>query len=226
MQLKNLNDTALLTRTKQLTHDERQVLTSILHHLREIERRRLYSDLGYGSLFEFAVKELKYSEGQAGRRIQAIRLIKEIPAVEQKIASGGLLGPKGAAMSFAELLAAMAEISVEQLRTKKFGKKRASAAATTSPEQTSAPTSEERRAKNPRYIPQKVVHSVWQRAQGKCMLCKSTRNLHIDHIHPVAKGGGSEIDNLRLLCFSCNQRAAIKEFGLPFMSAKTKTLKQ
>ncbi|MCB0392835.1 MAG: hypothetical protein KDD58_16210, partial [Bdellovibrionales bacterium] len=90
MDLKKLKDGELLDNLKQFVHSERQLLTKILHHLKEVERRKLFSDLGYRSLFEYAVKELKYSEGQAGRRIQAMRLIKEIPSMEEKIASGHL----------------------------------------------------------------------------------------------------------------------------------------
>src|SRR5690349_17009947 len=60
------------------------------HHLCEIERRNLFCDVGYGSLFDYAVHELKYSEGQASRRINAMRLIKEIPQVEKSIANGEL----------------------------------------------------------------------------------------------------------------------------------------
>src|SRR5690606_12598786 len=77
-------------RTKQLVARERQLLTEVLHHLREVERRKLFSDLGYPSLFAYAVGELKYSEGQAGRRIQAMRLIRLLPEVEQQVAAGSL----------------------------------------------------------------------------------------------------------------------------------------
>jgi hypothetical protein len=90
MKLNHLTDQALLESAKQLAQTERETLTKILHHLREIERRRLYCDAGCASLFEYAVKCLHYSEGQAGRRIQAMRLIKEIPEIEQKIQSGAL----------------------------------------------------------------------------------------------------------------------------------------
>jgi len=90
MDLKHLTDNQLVSETKKLAQTEREVLTKILHHLREIDRRKLYCDFGCGSLFEYAVKQLKYSEGQASRRIHAMRLIKEIPQVEKSIASGEL----------------------------------------------------------------------------------------------------------------------------------------
>ncbi|MEI6398935.1 MAG: hypothetical protein WCO71_09210, partial [Pseudomonadota bacterium] len=71
------------------------MIYTILHHLREIERRRLFVDLSYNSLFDYAVGELKYSEGQAGRRIAAMRLLKDLPAdaaarIETKITTGAL----------------------------------------------------------------------------------------------------------------------------------------
>ncbi|MEI6397683.1 MAG: hypothetical protein WCO71_02835, partial [Pseudomonadota bacterium] len=95
MNLIHLKDKDLLTQMRQLIQSERNLLVSILHHLREIERRRLFADLGYGSLFDYAVGELKYSEGQAGRRIAAMRLLKDLPAaaaarIETKITAGEL----------------------------------------------------------------------------------------------------------------------------------------
>jgi hypothetical protein len=90
MKLTHLNDQALITQTKELVHTERSTLTKILHYLREIERRKLYCDFGCSSLFDYAVKCLNYSEGQAGRRIQAMRLMKEIPEIEEKIETGVL----------------------------------------------------------------------------------------------------------------------------------------
>lgn len=86
MNLKNLSEEILLSRTKQIANQEREILISMLHHLRENERRRLFSKLKYPSLFEYAVHELKYSESQAIRRISAMRLMKEIPELERNLA--------------------------------------------------------------------------------------------------------------------------------------------
>ncbi|MCX6117779.1 MAG: hypothetical protein NT027_09570, partial [Proteobacteria bacterium] len=69
MNLVQLSDNELHLETQTLVSQERQVLTKILHHLREIERRRLFSDFSCSSLFDYAVKMLGYSEGQAQRRI-------------------------------------------------------------------------------------------------------------------------------------------------------------
>ena len=86
--LRELSDDVLLAITVELVSREREITLSVLHHLREVERRSLYAARGYSSLFEYAVKELKYSEGSAYRRISSMRLLKEIPELEEKIEKG------------------------------------------------------------------------------------------------------------------------------------------
>ena len=56
MNLKHLTDKALLADIKKLAAEERSISVKVLHHLREIERRRLFSDLGYGSLYDYVIK--------------------------------------------------------------------------------------------------------------------------------------------------------------------------
>ncbi|WP_408096205.1 hypothetical protein ACJVC5_14290 [Peredibacter sp. HCB2-198] len=90
MNLKHLTDNTLLSDTKRLARLERETMTKILHHLKEIERRKLFCDLGYPNMLEYAVKELGYSEPSASRRINAAKLLKEIPEIEEKIQSGVL----------------------------------------------------------------------------------------------------------------------------------------
>lgn len=90
MNLKHLNDETLLVDTKRLAQNERDVITKVLHHLKEIERRKLFCDLGYPTMIAYAVKELGYSEGSAVRRINASRLLKQMPEIEKKIIDGTL----------------------------------------------------------------------------------------------------------------------------------------
>lgn len=91
-----MSDAELLHSTKTLAHREREITLDVLRHLAEVERRKLYCDvatasgLKYGSLFDYAVNELKYSEGAADRRIKAMRLLKELPEVAAKVESGAL----------------------------------------------------------------------------------------------------------------------------------------
>jgi hypothetical protein len=85
--LKSLSNEALLKTTQALVAAERRLTTEILWHLHEIKARRLYAEKGYGSLFEYAVKALGYSEAAAGRRISARRLLVDIPEIEPALQS-------------------------------------------------------------------------------------------------------------------------------------------
>ncbi|MGE3261825.1 MAG: HNH endonuclease [Bacteriovoracia bacterium] len=54
------------------------------------ERRRLYAALGYSSLFQYAVRKLGYPDSQAHRRMVAVKMLRELPEIEEKIAKGSL----------------------------------------------------------------------------------------------------------------------------------------
>jgi hypothetical protein len=88
MNLKTLTDKNLVLSAEAELKSEREKLTSFLFHLKEIERRRLFSDYGYKSLFDMCVKHFKCSEDEAYRRISAMRVLKELPEVEEKINQG------------------------------------------------------------------------------------------------------------------------------------------
>ena len=90
LNLKNKTDLNLLADLKVLVAKEREVLTQILHYLKEIEFRKLYLQRGFPSLFAMMTGCLGYSESAAGRRIQAMRLMRDIPEVEEKIEKGEL----------------------------------------------------------------------------------------------------------------------------------------
>jgi hypothetical protein len=90
MNFKNVSDEVLLLNTKEYVSREREMTLQILHHLKEVERRRLFASLGYSSLFDYATKELGYCAASACRRIDAMRLLKELPSLEEKIQEGKL----------------------------------------------------------------------------------------------------------------------------------------
>ncbi len=365
-QPQNLSDDDLLKRMRSLVQKERTLVTEILHHLKEVERRKLYSELGYKSLFNYAVKELGYSEGQAGRRIGAMKLLRELPQkeakeLERKIEDGSLnltnicqaqsffneikkastqkplqmedkleilkelehkssrqgqaalmekrqsaglevslpkektralsgehselrlvlsrelmaeleevralLGQKALGMSWAELIGEMAALSQEALKDKKFGKRRGAVSSTpalkkicvktpapeeeygtsksTQPEPQPQSSSEQGPTMSsqvkdniglklrsqgkdivgpkPRSISKGKRYRVWERDGGACVKCGSKAGLQVDHIVPVARGGGCEEENLRLLCVGCNLREGVKEFGLEKMNRRVES---
>ncbi|HCM38629.1 MAG: hypothetical protein A2X97_10630 [Bdellovibrionales bacterium GWA1_52_35] len=89
-QVSRLSIDELLSKTRNLAETERRITIQILHHLAEIEKRRAYARLGYPSLWDYAIKELKYSEAAAYRRISAMRALKTHPEIQGKIERGVL----------------------------------------------------------------------------------------------------------------------------------------
>lgn len=289
MNLKSINDKTLIQNTEELVSKERELLTSVLHHLREIDRRRLFSDLGYKSLFDFAVRKLGYPEDQAYRRISAMKLLKEIPEIEEKINQGKIsLTHIGLAqslfrqekksqqkeMSITQKLSVIEQIADKPVREAEritlslssapekarpdkinpISEKHIEMKFTAStelqqkvnqlrgllahkypelslgelfeklcdlglnewnPSKTAAPRKcRVRRTSNVRTS----IQELFLRCQNQCENCGSNYALEIDHIIPLAKGGSSQPENLRILCRTCNQRSAIKEFRINKMS--------
>jgi predicted thioesterase len=88
--MKHLSSSELLSRTKQLAADERRATLALIEHLAEIQRRMLYAEIGYASLWEYVTKELGLSEGSAQRRIQAMKLLRVVPEARESLESGEL----------------------------------------------------------------------------------------------------------------------------------------
>ena len=80
--IKKLGNSELLQQTHSLVKEERRIGVQILHRLKEISYRRLYSELGYSSLFTCLVQEFKYPEATAYRLLNAMKLVSEVPEVE------------------------------------------------------------------------------------------------------------------------------------------------
>lgn len=275
MNLSHITDTALLKDIKLLVKEERECVTKILHHLREVEKRRLFSDLGFNSLFDYATKDLGYTEAAAARRINAARLLHSIPKLEKRIEDGSLsltniskvanlfkqteLTPQKQNKilsrienkSSRECEKILLDYSLPKPATKEVIKahspnvnlitisisdetlkiinelkdlvshqklsndglwKLAFSVALKKllSEKYHLNSKETASESSTRYIPASVKKNVFLRDKGKCRTCNGTYKLQFDHILPYAMGGKSSLENLRLLCFSCNQRALIR----------------
>jgi hypothetical protein len=68
--------------------------------------------------------------------------------------------------------------------------------------------------RNSRVIPQDVKIAVTVRDQGKCVQCGATDDLHFDHKIPWSRGGTNTVNNIQLLCGSCNRRKGA--YDVPF----------
>lgn len=67
--------------------------------------------------------------------------------------------------------------------------------------------------KKSRYIPIAIRTHAIRVADGKCQNCGSIYRLEFNHKIPFAKSGERSIQNINLLCRSCNQRQMVKDFG-------------
>jgi hypothetical protein len=266
MQLAHLTDKVLLTDFKELVSQERELTTRLLHHLREVDARRLYSDLGLGSMYDFLVKELGYGEGSAYRRIQAARLLAQVPELGKKIEAGALnLTHITEASRFFKdnqvkapedkklILEAVENLTKKQCEEKlrefaKFPRKKTIALILTEetvqkierfkellpacpPMDETISTAigiavekvEREKFKQPQRrapplaaklcvegISAQVKREVYERDHGECQQCGTKAQLEYDHRIPRALGGGNGAENIRLLCFSCNQRARLR----------------
>ena len=65
-------------------------------------------------------------------------------------------------------------------------------------------------SQSPRFVTANLKKVVYLRVKGKCHLCGIVLNLQFDHRMPFALTGETSKENLRLLCFNCNQRSRIR----------------
>ncbi len=92
---------------------------------------------------------------------------------------------------------------------------------------TDRPCAKPRPATNKRTIPAHVKRAVRERDGDQCSFvgtkgnrCPAHGRLEFDHIEPVARGGESTVENLRLRCRTHNQYEAEQVFGDGFMHQK------
>lgn len=59
------------------------------------------------------------------------------------------------------------------------------------------------------------IAEIRKQQDGKCAYCrqplKAGRATHIDHIVPIARGGGGDRSNIQLLCIKCNSRKGARD---------------
>jgi 5-methylcytosine-specific restriction endonuclease McrA len=90
-----------------------------------------------------------------------------------------------------------------------------------------------RASTNPRQVPAAVKRAVSERDERRCTFlsesgkrCDERCFLEYDHAEPIARGGKSTVENVRLLCRTHNQYAAECAFGAEFMERKRREARQ
>ena len=100
-----------------LAAHERQDIARFVAHIAEIGSRGYHIDLGYRSLFEYAVKRFNLSEGSVYRRTQVAGVCRKFPQILEAISQGRLH------LTGASLIAPhLAEDTVERLIAAAQGK--------------------------------------------------------------------------------------------------------
>src|SRR5574341_1548330 len=78
------------SRLASLLRREQSALADFLLALADFDRRRLWQELGYTSLFHFLHRELGMSKGAAHYRKTASELVRRFPEVEEPLRDGRL----------------------------------------------------------------------------------------------------------------------------------------
>ena len=106
-----LTNEALVDALKKAVKAETNATADVVRHLAEFDRRGLYKDHGYPSLFAYCTQELRYSEDAACKRIAAARAGEAAPEVFERLESADVhlaavvaLAPHITAENAAELL--------------------------------------------------------------------------------------------------------------------------
>ncbi len=86
--ISKLNNKELDQKIKSLARAENRLLSLVIEHIKEADRRKLYLDFNYPNLYDYLVKECGYPGGSAQRRIDAARLLAIEPMLKAKIESG------------------------------------------------------------------------------------------------------------------------------------------
>ena len=90
MNLRTLKNKELHERLKYFLDQENKLNQEILIHLIEVDRRKLFLQMAFPSLFEYLTIGIGFSAASAQRRIDAARLMRQIPELGGQIQSGSI----------------------------------------------------------------------------------------------------------------------------------------
>ena len=83
-------DGELVSRLERLVRADRAVGVKLLVHLGEVDSRGLYREHAYSSMFAYCLGALRMSDGEAGLRVLAARVIRRFPVVVERFESGAV----------------------------------------------------------------------------------------------------------------------------------------
>ena len=90
MNLFELTNEELHHRLLSRAAEERRLTHQILQLIAEVDQRKLYLPMAQASIFDYLVKLIGYTPASAQRRIDAARMMQQVPELGRKIESGSL----------------------------------------------------------------------------------------------------------------------------------------
>src|SRR5690606_32163679 len=88
--LSQLDDDAVVAEIGRVLGAQRRLTARLLEGLIEVEDRRLHWRAACSSMFEYCVRRLGMSEGEAFRRIAAARLARRFPVILERVERGAI----------------------------------------------------------------------------------------------------------------------------------------
>ncbi len=85
MNLEKVENHVLLRNIEGLVKTEKEFTVKVVKFLAEIDKRKLFVELGYNSLYAYCRDHLNYSEQESTIRVNAVRLIKTNKVAERKL---------------------------------------------------------------------------------------------------------------------------------------------
>jgi 5-methylcytosine-specific restriction endonuclease McrA len=88
--IKRVDKRKLLKGLAVLVRDDHALTADLLEHIGEVDRRQLYLELAYPSMFAFCVGRYRMSESMAAKRIRAGRAARRFPCILGMVRKGQL----------------------------------------------------------------------------------------------------------------------------------------
>src|SRR5689334_6524529 len=177
-------------------------------------------------IFETAVRDA-HAHAAARPRVTPVaaeRYLLHVPidrATHEKLEHAvALLSHSIPSGDVAQVLDRALDVLVAKLERRKCAK-------TDRPARADRPRRHSSRASNSRHVPAHIRRAVWERDRGQCTFvgdtghrCAARTRLEFDHVVPVARGGQTSVETIRLRCRAHNQYEAERTFGAGFMRAR------
>ena len=90
LEIKTLKNSELHSKLKTLCCEERKLNHEVILHIMEVDRRKLFLEMAYPSLFQYLVSAIGYSPASAQRRTDAARLMMQVPDLGLKLEKGSI----------------------------------------------------------------------------------------------------------------------------------------